>query len=172
MAVIKTECDAATKAAFKALADREDATEAQLLRRLVEQALVASGGAPMPRRAAPPVVGRKLDVRLPEDDLAQVRALAVAEGITAPWWVRALVRRRLDRAVVPFNPEELRAIHHAIAQLGPLGRNLNQLVRRAHTGEPVTLAAEPVATLQAAVVDLREQVLSLAERASGRYDSD
>lgn len=172
MAVIKTECDDATKAAFKALADREDATEAQLLRRLVEQALVASGGVPMPRRPALPVFGRKLDVRLPEDDLAQVRAISSAEGVTAPWWVRALVRRRLDRDVVPFNPEELRTIHQAISRLGPLGRNLNQLTRLAHAGEPVTLEADHVAALQAAVADLREQVLSLAGRASNRYDSD
>ncbi|MCO5247042.1 MAG: hypothetical protein M9927_25025 [Anaerolineae bacterium] len=172
MAVIKTECDAATKAAFKALADREDATEAQLLRRLVEQALMASGGAPLPRRPALPVFGRKLDVRLPEEDLAQVRAIATTEGITAPWWVRALVRRRLDRQVVPFNPAETYAINRSIAQLGPLGRNLNQLTRRAHAGEPVTLEAGHVSALQAAVAELRERVLSLAERAAGRYDSE
>ena len=171
MAVIKTECDAGTKEAFQALAARENATEAQLLRRLVGQALAKAGALP-PARVSLPLFSRKLDVRLRQEEIDQVRAIASAEAVTAPWWVRALVRRRLDRAVTPFNPEELRAIHQAIAQLGPLGRNLNQLVRRAHAGEPVTLAAEPVAALQAAVAALREQVLTLAERAANRYDSD
>lgn len=171
MAVIKTECDATTKIAFKALADRVNATEAQLLRHLIEQALVAAGDMPLPRRVLPRG-SCKLDVRLPEEDLVQVRALAAVEGITAPWWVRALVRRRLDRQVLPFNPEELRVIQNAIAQLGPLGRNLTQLTRLAHAGERVTFPAEEVAALHATVAVLREQVLMLVERASVRYNSD
>ncbi|HEY0199191.1 MAG TPA: hypothetical protein VGC19_11745 [Rhodanobacter sp.] len=63
MPVIKAVCDASTKAAFKALAERENTTEMQQLRTLVSRELTSQVG----ERPAPvldrPIRG-KLDVRL------------------------------------------------------------------------------------------------------------
>ncbi|MDQ3039469.1 MAG: hypothetical protein M3Q51_03045 [Pseudomonadota bacterium] len=172
MFTIKTQCDASTKAAFQALAEREDATEAQLLRRLIEQALVAGTDW---RASRPPrnlQVSSKLDVRLAREQVEAVRKVAAGEGVSAPWWIRKLVRRRLDRDVIPFNPQELQVLNQLIAQVGSLGRNVNTLARRCHAGEPVALGEIDIAALTAVIQQVRQQVGDLADRAKNRYEAD
>lgn len=97
--------------------------------------------------------------------------LAKADARSVPAWIVALIRRAALNAV-PFNEQELTAINRAIAALGPLGRNVNALVKHFYqTGRcsPEDLQAGRLAE---AIQQLRAEVIELAKRASRRYDED
>lgn len=87
MPVIKAVCDASTKAAFKALAERKGLTEMHLLRTLVAQVLMSETGVPPAPPPDRPIRG-KLDVRMVVSELETVRKIAASEGVSAPSWIR------------------------------------------------------------------------------------
>ena len=52
-------------------------------------------------------------------------------------YVSVLTRAHL-RSLAPLPQEELRALKHTLAELGSIGRNLNQITRAANQGQLVT----------------------------------
>lgn len=70
------------------------------------------------------------------------RRRAAARRMAAATYVSVLVRAHL-RHLAPLPHDELRALNRAVAELGAIGRNLNQIARATHRPAPVS-GAHPV----------------------------
>ena len=60
-------------------------------------------------------------------------ARATARGMASATYVSVLVRSHL-RSLAPLPREELSALKRSVAELGAIGRNLNQIARAANQG--------------------------------------
>jgi hypothetical protein len=116
------------KERFCSLASHQGMCESALLRRLVE---IALQGATIPepvglnaQRASPR--GARLYVRLRLEDQLLLGERASARGLRAATYVSVLIRAHL-RHLPPLPKEELVALKRAVAELGAIGRNLNQI---------------------------------------------
>jgi hypothetical protein len=128
-----------TKARLGALAERQQLSESGLLRRVVELMLQTAGvlpivtpspiGADAPRNA-------RLVIRLGTDDQILLRERAAARAIAPATYVSVLTRAHL-RSLAPLPKEELLALKRSVAELGAIGRNLNQIARAANQGQLV-----------------------------------
>jgi len=120
-----------------------DAAKAQLLtesiwlRKVVEAALQASGSVPsspssrfMPRHRGS---SKRVYVRLRAEDRLLLRERAAARGMPVATYLSVLARAHL-RDLAPLPREELQALKRSVAELGAIGRNLNQLARTANEG--------------------------------------
>ncbi len=112
-------------------------SESALLKDLLELTL---GGPVMPEPdGAEPVAraGRRarLYVRLRPDDQLLLMERAAARRMAAATYVSVLVRAHL-RQLAPLPAEELRALNRVVAELGAIGRNLNQIARATHQAAP------------------------------------
>lgn len=144
---LKTRVPVETKALIRAAAEREYVTESIWFRRAIEHALLAQSGAsaspPPPRfqdrrRQDSDKHGSKarLYVRLRPDDRLLLRDRAAARGMPSATYVSVLVRAHL-RNLTPMPKEELVALKRSVAELGAIGRNLNQIARTANSGDRV-----------------------------------
>lgn len=167
MPLIQLRVDSDTKAAFADLARRNGLRESDLLRRAVKQ-LLGQNPLGTPAQVEDRRGSRRVTVRLWRDEYVAVERMADAEARSVPAWIAALVRRTaMD--VTPFNPSELEKLHQSITALGPLGRNLNTLVRHWHQTGRASSDSVDMAAVSTAIADLRRQVIDLADRASNRY---
>jgi len=138
---LKTRVPDATKTLVRAAADREFLTESTWFRRVIEDALKRSDANPDPNPR--PFVdhrgheargeGARLYVRLQADDRMVLRERAAARGMPAATYASVLLRSHL-RQLPPLPKEELLALKYAVAELGAIGRNLNQIARAANQG--------------------------------------
>ncbi len=128
-----------TKARLRELADRQHLSELRLLRRLVELLLPTAGVVPIitasPGTEAPRTA--RLMIRLRADDQILLRERAAARGMAPATYVSVLTRAHL-RSLAPLPKEELLGLKRAVAELGSIGRNLNQIARAANQGQLVT----------------------------------
>jgi Bacterial mobilisation protein (MobC) len=111
-----------------------------LLRRLVELVLLKAGLAPTIKEAptgAGARRGARLMIRLRPDDQILLRERAAARGMPPATYVSVLTRAHL-RSLTPLPQEELLALKRTLAELGSIGRNLNQIARAANQGQLVT----------------------------------
>lgn len=168
--LIAAKVEPPTKAAFSDLARRRGQSESDLLREILASVL-RQNGAPSPVPVGFRNTTPRVHIRLRPEELSAVQALAKADARSVPAWIVALVRRVALKAV-PFNDQELEAVNKAIAALGPLGRNVNVLVKHFHQTGRSSPDDLPVSRLADAIQKLRTEVLALAERASRRYDED
>ena len=76
-------------------------------------------------------------IRLRPEDQILLRERAAARGMPAATYVSVLTRAHL-RSLAPLPAEELLALKRALAELGSIGRNLNQIARAANQGQTVT----------------------------------
>lgn len=144
---LKTRVPAATKVLVRAAAEREYVTESIWFRQAIERALHppdSEGTArPQPfkdRRAhdnEPRGAGARLYVRLRPDDRLLLRERATARGMPAATYASVLLRSHL-RQLAPLPKDELLALKRAVAELGAIGRNLNQIARAANQVGRVT----------------------------------
>jgi len=128
-----------TKARLRALAEQQHLTESGLLKHFVELMLQAgspSDASPTARADEPAPRGTRLTIRLRPDDRMLLRERAAARGMAPATYVSVLTRAHL-RSLAPIPKEELLALKRAIAGLGVVGRNLNQIARAANRAEPV-----------------------------------
>jgi Bacterial mobilisation protein (MobC) len=129
-----------TKARLRALAERQQLSESALLRRLVELVLLKVGlspiiaGTPTGSRSQR---GARLMIRLRPHDQILLRDRAAARGMPPATYVSVLTRAHL-RLLAPLPQEELLALKRTLAELGSIGRNLNQIARAANRGQLVT----------------------------------
>lgn len=76
-------------------------------------------------------------IRLRADDQILLRERAAARGMAPATYVSVLTRAHL-RSLAPLPREELLGLKRAVAELGIIGRNLNQIARAANQGQLVT----------------------------------
>lgn len=155
---------AATKAAFGAMARQQGMTDSALLRRMIEQSLRSAGavgdtGVIAGERPAGPVY--RLSVRLRVEDQLLLRERAAARGVAPATYVSVLTRSHL-RSLAPLPKEELLALRRSIAELGAIGRNLNQIARAANQGgRPDGLGQQEVRIMLRVCEGLRDHVKAL-----------
>jgi hypothetical protein len=128
-----------TKAHFRALADRQQLTESALLKRLItltiESVSGAGGGGLKPNRRRS--VGSRVCIRLRAEDQLLLQERATARHMAAATYAGVLVRSHL-RSLPPLPRHELVELKRSVAELGAIGRNINQIARAANQGGRVT----------------------------------
>ena len=127
-----------TKARFRALAERRQLTESVLLKRMIDLTVQSVSAAdsevlkPVDHAAR---VGR-VCIRLRPEDQLLLRERASLRQMATATYVSVLVRGHL-RNLSPLPKDELVALKRAVAELGAIGRNLNQIARAANQGAHV-----------------------------------
>lgn len=153
--IIKTRVTADVKQRVAEEARRDLLTEALWLRRVIDAALHAPGQQsavderrPIGGRGCVPVLrpvcrtpsgaGRtRLQVRLRHEDRRLLHERAIARGMPDATYLSVLLRSHL-RALAPLPRDELAVLKRSIAELGAIGRNLNQIAKAAHQSGRVT----------------------------------
>jgi hypothetical protein len=140
---LKTRVSPEIKVQAKAVADREFLSEAAWLKRLVMRAILASDNPspaennvqrsesiPVPIDAVPLSngAGKPMLVRLTVEDRLLLDARAEARGMRPATYASVLLRSHL-RQLAPLPKDELRALKRSIAELGSIGRNINQIAK-------------------------------------------
>ena len=121
------------------MARHQGLSDSALLKRLIDLMLRTAGAADVVTLATTgrPARESRLTVRLRLDDQALLRDRAAARGMPSATYLSVLTRAHL-RALAPLPKPELLALKRAVAELGALGRNLNQVARAANNGERAT----------------------------------
>ena len=168
-AILKTRVTPEWKTRVSDLSQSDLVTEAVWLRRLIGREIqrLSSGASARPDELRPTAnmprahdthQGRvsRLYVRLRREDRLLLRERAAARGMASATYVSALVRAHL-RHLAPLPKEELAALKRAVAELGAIGRNLNQIARAANQGErPEGLNRENVKAFLTVCTALRD----------------
>ncbi len=152
-----------TKGHFAALAWRQGLTESALLKRLVDSALDAAGEAYDDEMGPvrPVATGTRISVRLYAEDLLLLRERATARSIPTGTYISMLVRSHL-RSLTPLPSDELAALKRSIAEVGAIGRNLNQIARALNRGEhPHGPSSGDLMALLRALTGLRDHTKAL-----------
>jgi hypothetical protein len=161
--MLKTRVTQETKQIVEAVARRQQLTESAWLRRLVANTLQSAGAVieAIPNTSdEPPRVDRLMIRLLPADQLL-LRSRAAVRGMPTATYASALIRSHL-RTAAPVPKEELQALRRSIAELGAIGRNLNQLARAANQGSrTVGPSREELRALLRACEGLRDHVRAL-----------
>jgi hypothetical protein len=126
-----------TKQRFAALARQRDVSESGLLKHLIELTLQTANVDGLAAAGDAEKRVTRLSVRLRPDDQLLLRERARGRGMPTATYVSVLVRSHL-RSLAPLPKEELLALRRVVAELGAVGRNLNQLTRAANEGERIS----------------------------------
>ena len=150
---LKTRVSSDTKERVHALSEQQLITESVWLKRLVAAALrdAAADDSVSTRRerigsttssssvlepAGGEAPGMRVCIRLRPDDRLLLRERASARGMPSATYVSVLLRAHL-RNLAPLPKDELLTLKRAVAELGAIGRNLNQLARATNSGNRV-----------------------------------
>lgn len=164
---LKTRVSLETKRAVQAVAQKDLLTESLWLRRVIHVALQRGGFAAAPTvsdtrwRKPESRSHARLSVTLRPDDRQLLHERAVARGMPEATYVSVLVRAHL-RDLTPLPKEELLALKRAGAELGAVGRNLNQVARAMNSGRSGTgVSREDLRAILKVCEALRDHVKSL-----------
>jgi hypothetical protein len=158
---LKTWVTRNTKERFSAVAQHQGLSDSALLKRLVHLMLHTAGGGDTAVVADRAGRDSRLTVRLHPTDQALLRERAAARGMPAATYVSVLTRGHL-RALGPLPKEELLALKRTLAELGNIGRNLNQIAHAANRGERVAGPnREDLRAMLKVCVGLRDHVKTL-----------
>jgi hypothetical protein len=152
-----------TKQRFASVARCQGTSESRLLRRLVELMLQTANPADVPGAGESPVnVVRttRLTVRLHPDDQGLLRERCAARGMAAATYVSVLTRAHL-RSLAPLPREELLALKQTVAELGVIGRNLNEIARAANRGRTAAPDQDEVRAMLKVAEGLRDHFKAL-----------
>jgi hypothetical protein len=150
---LKTRVSSEMKERVQTLAEQQLITESVWLKRLVAAALRDPNDDGSTQSRAARAIGAtrrnwvleadgedlrrmRVCVRLRPDDRLLLRERAIARGMPSATYVAVLVRAHL-RNLAPLPKDELVALKRSVAELGAVGRNLNQIARAANQGERV-----------------------------------
>src|SRR5579864_9023324 len=127
------------KTLLRMLAAREQITESALVRQLLEVTLRRSAMEGFPNLEALEKVSRdaRLSISLAPDDRMLLTERATARGMRSASYVSVLVRAHL-RNLTPLPKEEMAALKRSVAELGAIGRNLNQIAKAVNKGDKPT----------------------------------
>jgi hypothetical protein len=162
-AFVQCRVTAEAKTLLRVLAEREQITESALVRQLIEVMLRMSAKEGFPKLDALEKVSRdaRLSVRLAPEDRILLSDRATARGMPSATYVSVLVRSHL-RNLAPLPKEELMALKRSVAELGAIGRNLNQIARTANQGgKPVGPGREDLRAMLRVAEGLRDHVKAL-----------
>jgi len=125
-----------TKAHVRALAQRQELTESAFLKRLIDltQPTVTAASVAAADQSQRLARAARLTIRLRPEDRLLLRERATARGMPAATYVSLLVRAHL-RHLTPLPKGELLALKRVVAELGAIGRNLNQIARAANEND-------------------------------------
>ena len=134
-AVVRCRVSSETKALLQNIAAREQVTESALIRRVLEMLVRTSATESLTigKRDDTGLRAERLSIRLAPDDRLLLCDRAAARGMPSATYVAVLVRSHL-RKLTPLPTEELGALMRSIAELGAVGRNLNQIARALNAG--------------------------------------
>lgn len=120
---------------FRTLAERQQVTESVLLKRMIDQSVrgIEQSDAHVLSRTHRQLRGSRLCVRLHPDDQLLLSERAAARQLAAATYVAVLVRSHL-RMLAPLPRAELMTLKRSVAELGAIGRNINQLAQWVHEG--------------------------------------
>ena len=152
-----------TKERFAAVARYHGLSDSALLKRMIELTLQSTDAVSMTKVATDEEAARasRLTVRLRPDDQMLLRERASSRGMAPATYVSVLIRSHL-RSLAPLPKEELLAVKKVIAELGGIGRNLNQIARAANQGERVSgPGREQVSAMIRVCEGLRDHVKEL-----------
>jgi hypothetical protein len=127
---LSTWLDRAAKTRFRVIAKARGMSESALLRQLVESTLgtIDTTDTSAPEPFLPVASSGRISVRLRTDDLLFLRERASARELPTSTYVSLLVRSHL-RSQAPLPTAELEALKRSVAEVGALGRNINQIAR-------------------------------------------
>ena len=151
------------KTLLRVLAEREQISESALVRQLLEVMLRVSAKEGFPKLDRLEKVSRdaRLSIRLAPDDRILLSDRARARGMPSATYVSVLVRSHL-RNLAPLPKEELLALKRSVAELGAIGRNLNQIARAANQGaKPAGPGREDLKAMLRVAEGLRDHVKAL-----------
>ena len=185
--VVKTRVSADTKARVSEEAKRQLLTESLWLRRVVSAALTRAPTSEDSRRAGDGILNRnprhgqsrdvtsntrtRLYVRLRHDDRLLLQERAQGRQMPASTYVAALVRAHL-RTLAPLPRDELAALKCSIAELGALGRNLNQIARVANqTGHVTGPGRDDLRSMLKICEAMREHIKALVRANVATWES-
>lgn len=134
---LKARVSAETKRRVQQAARQQLLTESIWLRRVVDSALrkaVPAANGEELIESQPVARDARLYVRLTPEDRLLLRERAAARGMPSATYVSVLTRSHLRR-LAPLPAEELLALKRSVAELGAIGRNLNQIARAANLGD-------------------------------------
>jgi hypothetical protein len=159
-AFIQCRVSQATKAALRAVAERQHLTESALLKRMLYLVLQTVGVAAVRDAAVAtddrPARRARLYVRLTRGDRQLLQARSAARCLAPATYASILLRAHL-RALTPLPEAELRAIRQATRELAAIGRNLNQLAHAIHQDRAsVSVSRENLLSLLRACEALRD----------------
>jgi len=112
------------------VAQAQGLSESALLRRLLEGVVLAGRppDAELISRVDEVPSACRVSVRLRPDDLQFLRERAKARGLPTSTYISYLVRSHL-RAQAPLPNGELAVLKRSVAEIGAIGRNINQIAR-------------------------------------------
>ena len=161
---------------LRKMASREGITESALVKQLLGAVLRTSA---LDASPSSPTDGQRnrdsrLTVRLAPEDLTLLKERAGSRSMASATYAAVLLRSHLRNAV-PLPKEELLALKRSIAELGAIGRNLNQIARAVNSGERVSLPGRQELLAMLKIGDaLRDHVKALlkANTASWRGNAE
>ena len=151
-----------TKDRFAHLAHEQGYSESACLKRLVAGSLAASGGIArqLPERVAPTAASGRLSIRLRSDDMLLLRERAAGRDMPTSTYASLLIRAHL-RTLTPLPTVELAALRSSVAEVGAIGRNLNQIARAVNRGEAPAPRLADLRALLRALTGLRDHFKAL-----------
>ena len=164
-----------TKSRLHALAQQHQVTDSVLLRRLIEMALLQTTGV-NDRRSIDPVEpvprDNRVCVRLRAEDHLLLRERAMGRGMATATYASIVLRVHL-RAAPPLPDRELGELRRSVAELGAIGRNLNQIARVANQSGrlPGGLSSQDLHALLKACGALKDHVKALIKASAESWES-
>jgi hypothetical protein len=162
-AFIQCRVTSETKALIRALASQQQITESALVKRLLDMVLRSAVTLGIPKSEPVDRAGRdaRLYVRLDPNDRLLLRERAASRGMAAATYASVLIRSHL-RNLPPLPKEELLALKRSVAELGAIGRNLNQIARVANQGgRTASVGLDQVRAMLKVSEGLRDHVKAL-----------
>ena len=162
------------KARLHAVAHDRGITESDLLKKLVDVALLQSKGSPELNIAEPTGVfarNTRVFVRLRPEDRVLLRERAAGRGMAAATYASIVLRTHL-RGIARIPDREFAELKRAVAELGAIGRNLNQIARVAN--EMRRMSGPSIQDLQAvlrACMALRDRVKDLLHANTSSWET-
>lgn len=151
------------KGLLQSVAAQRQMTESALVRQLIEATVQMATVPEVADDVAPTSVVRdaRLYVRLAPEDRLLLSDRAKTRGMPAATYVSVLVRSHL-RALAPLPKDELLALKRSVAELGAIGRTLNQIARAANQGgKPHGPGREDLRAMLRVAEGLRDHVKAL-----------
>jgi hypothetical protein len=161
-----------SKERFAAVAQAQGLSESALLRRLVETTLLAASTRdPITSMIEPAAPSRRISVRLRRDDLIVLSERAAARSLPISTYVSYLVRAHF-RAQTPLPTTELEALRQSVAEVGAIGRNINQIARAVNQQQwPAGPSREELRQIIRVLTVMRDHIKALINANLASWDS-